>query len=801
MANEIEIEVVGKSRGLDKIEKEAKQTGKSIGDQMQKGFKEAEQAGDQAGKSIRQSLERAADAGKQAGQGIGDSFTQSLGGLVKGGGILAAGTAIGSTLFAGLQAEWAEDKVGGLIAAQTGAAGSAAEGLGDMAGNLFSNSFGASIEDAGAALTAVFQNDLIDTSGPEEAIERIASKVITVSDVIGEEFNDIARAADQAVKTGLAENVSEALDMITHATQRGLNVSGDLLDTVEEYGTSFRELGLEGAEAFGLLEQAQDGGARNIDIAADALKEFGILAQDTASNASRGFQAIGLDGEKMGRMIAAGGEPARTALEQTLNALRAMPPGIARNSAAVDLFGTKAEDLGDALFSMDLDTAAAQFGEFGGTVEDAARTIADSQSAWDRMGKNFGEGVNAFGEFIDDAANWTRDADIDHAVGQAQELNAALGQLKDSGSTQYFDELKEKYPELADGIDHVIEQNSEYIGSTEEAAAANIDYAGTFDDIIEQQEKLANQYLGLSEASISAQEALADANETAAEFAGEGLNATRTEFDLTTEAGRANQEALNDVAKTTHDVTAAMREEGATAQEVTNYTNGQRDSFIGLAVKMGLSERAANELANALFGIPRKVPVSVQVATSKASAQIANFRRQLDNIPRHIPVGVTFTYSQVVSDRIEGAAQRAARQAGYEHGGIVGTAASGGVRNGSTLINEAGPEAIRLASGSTVMTAGATRAMAERGLLNVDGVIEPDGSVRGMASGGVASGGGWSSGSSQIGGWPAGGGGVVGVQLVADAAADSMTGQFLQQLVRKGVLRLRVDASSRVVAG
>lgn len=792
MGNQIEIEVVGRSKGLDKVESDAKAAGRKIGDGISKGMEEAGKAGGRASKQIRDDLGKVEEAGKQAGQGLADSFTDALsglgdmiggqgGGMLSGltdslmsgkGALLGAGLAVGGMIMDGMAQVWEKDRVGGLIAAQTGQAGEAAGRMGDIAGSLFANSFGESIADAGAAVTAVIQNDLIPADAADAAIERVTSKVLTISEVVGEEANTVARSARQLLVNGLAGNVAEAMDMIQHASEEGLNTAGDMFDTIDEYASQFARLGVDGAEAFGLLGQAQRGGARDTDFAADAIKEFAIIAQDTASNATRGFQAIGLDGQKMGRMIAAGGEPARQALEQTLNALRAMPPGIERNSAAVDLFGTKAEDLGNALFEMDLDTAAAQFGNYAGSVEEAAQKMAAGQSAAEKMGKGFDKAEEDAAEFLMTAGNWGEfGSKMDNAVAKGREFNAAMAQLKDTGSAEYFDELKAKYPELAGQIDEVVEKIRGQAETTEQAADANIDYAGTFDDIIEAQQELANQYLGLSEASISAQEALADANETAQEFAGQGLNAAKDGFDLTTEAGRANQEALNDVAKTTQDVINVMREEGATAQEVTNYTNGQRGSFIALARSMGMSKAGAEQLANALFGIPRKVPVSVQVQIDRAAQQVRAFKAELASIPRNIPVSVQVDRQDIA---LRGASHRAhgGIVSGYASGGVVSPtpdiprAASGGVRSATVMVNDGAGigEVINVPDGSTVIPAGTTRALAERGLLG------------------------------------GGGGGGVHVTFDFTGASNSWAGQFFQEGVRKGHIRLNVNGQ-RVKAG
>jgi phage-related minor tail protein len=556
----------------------------------------------------------AEDAGDSIASGLGSKLEDGLMDLGKSTVALASGAALGQAIMTGLEQEWEEGRVGGLIEAQTGAAAGSAGRLGEVAGGMFRDHFGQSIEDVGRAMTAVFQNDLIDEGAAVADLEKVTGKVITASDVMEEEFNNVARSAQQAVRTGLADNVGEALDMITHATQEGLNVAGDLLDTVTEYGTSFREVGLQGAEAFGLLRQAQLGGARDIDYAADAIKEFGILAQDTASTASRGFTQLGLDGEKMGRMIAAGGKPAREALLQTLNALREMPPGIERNSIAVDLFGTKAEDLGDSLFRMDLDTAAAQFGDFGGSVDEAGRALADAVPPLERFHQGFMR-------MLDDAAG---------GIAKLNDVSEGLPE-----GLQGFEGLDIFSPDDAEEVNEGAEAMDKAAHAADNAADSTINYAGTIDDLINKQREMADGVISLSEAQIRNQQATADAHGAMEEFAGEGVNKTKTAFDLTTVAGQEMQGALNDVASSTQDTIAAMREQGATSQQVAGFMKDQRRTFVELATGMGLSEGAANALADALIGIPDRVTPRIGIQDT-ASPILATIKRRLDAMPKNV---------------------------------------------------------------------------------------------------------------------------------------------------------------------
>ncbi|CAM5380934.1 phage tail tape measure protein [Streptomyces californicus] len=74
------------------------------------------------------------------------------------------------------------------------------------------------------------------------------------------------------VKTGMARDAEEAMDILVKAEQKGLNASEDLLDTFDEYSTQFRKVGIDGPMAMGLVLKSlrhaagDPAGARNTDI-------------------------------------------------------------------------------------------------------------------------------------------------------------------------------------------------------------------------------------------------------------------------------------------------------------------------------------------------------------------------------------------------------------------------------------------------------------------------------------------------------------------------------------------------------
>src|SRR5690606_34988270 len=200
---------------------------------------------------------------------------------------------------------------------------------------------------------------------------------------VGAHVQKVTAAVSQMLRTGMAQSAEEAFDIVVKATQNGINKSEDLIDTINEYSTHFRSLGLTGEQALGLIQQALQAGARDSDYAADAIKEFQINAVVGSDDVVKALKEMGLNADELVKKIAEGGPGAAKAFDTILDKLREIKDPVERNALAVELFGTKAEDLADALFAMDLDTATKQFGDFGGAAQSASDQL--HQTAANRL--------------------------------------------------------------------------------------------------------------------------------------------------------------------------------------------------------------------------------------------------------------------------------------------------------------------------------------------------------------------------------------------------------------------------------
>ncbi len=319
--------------------------------------------------------------GVQAGNSLVDGVKQSSRKLSETTKALyaAGGAAAGAALAAGIATNLEFGSANAKLRAQLGLTKTDSAAYGKAAGQIYAQNWGGSIDDVNAGLVSVKQNltGLADTS--LASLRKLTPEFLAFSDVYGKGVEETTRSVSQLLRTGLAPNAQAALDVLTKGFQSGLNSADDLLDTVDEYSTVFRQLGLSGQDAFGLLQQGVKAGARDTDTLADALKELTIRASD--GTAAAGFKLIGVNAQQMRDAIVKGGPPARAALDEILDGIASIQDPAKRSQAALGLFGTKAEDLQGALKGLDLDTAASQFGATAGAAKRMSDAVGDSPAS------------------------------------------------------------------------------------------------------------------------------------------------------------------------------------------------------------------------------------------------------------------------------------------------------------------------------------------------------------------------------------------------------------------------------------
>lgn len=403
-------------------------------------IKQSSQAADEGGNAIEKGLGGAGDsAGRRIGARLSEGFgkaREALGSVVgEVGAVAIAAGGIGKAI------EQNANKA--KIQAALGLSPSEATAAAKVSGGLYAKGWGESLDDVNGALVAVKRNLGTAASGAE--LQGLTKQALAFSDAFGLDANESVNAVAQMLRTGLAKNAKQAFDIIATGEQTGADKAGDLLDTLNEYGTQFRKLGINGKTALGLINQGLQAGARDSDIVADALKEFSIRAVDGSKTTSAGFKLLGLNAKSMSEQIGKGGTSASAGLDTVLTKLRGIKDPVKQSQAAVDLFGTQAEDLGKALYALDPATATA--GKGMSNVDGAAKRVTDAmgrtKSPIDQLKRGFEQALGSLAQnalpVLKPVLDWAKDAGpllAKVAIGFAGlvVVNKSVGAIKSTAS-------------------------------------------------------------------------------------------------------------------------------------------------------------------------------------------------------------------------------------------------------------------------------------------------------------------------------------------------------------------------------
>ncbi|PHE70504.1 phage tail tape measure protein [Bacillus wiedmannii] len=266
----------------------------------------------------------------------------------------------------------------GMMQAKLGLTAKEAEKLSGTAKELWTKGFGESIGDATNQIAKVSQN-MRDI--PSDQIGKVAEEAMTVAKVFDQDINEVTKSANSLMKN-FGMSSTESFDLITAGFQDGLDYSGEFLDSVNEYSPQFKALGFSGTDMFNQFAAGAESGAFQLDKVGDAVKEFNIRAQDGSKSTSAGFQALGMDAEKMQAIFAKGGPEAKKSFQQVVEAISKIEDPVKRNAIGVQLFGTQFEDL-----EQDVMAAMGSVEDKFGDVEGATKKAGDAMHQG--MGERF----------------------------------------------------------------------------------------------------------------------------------------------------------------------------------------------------------------------------------------------------------------------------------------------------------------------------------------------------------------------------------------------------------------------------
>jgi len=181
-------------------------------------------------------------------------------------------------------------------------------------------------------------------------------------------------------------------------------------------------------------------------------------------------------------------------------------------------------------------------------------------------------------------------------------------------------------------------------------------------------------------------------------------------LDINTEKGRNNQAALDEIAESAFTALEAYRENGASADVLTDKTQTLRDRLVDAAVEFGLTKAEARKYADQLGLVPSEITTRVSIpGLDGAFNDLRGYRAllsEVNNTSIATPVG------------------------GLVPRGDVGVRASGGpVGSGTVLVGEQGPELLTLRGNASVTNNARTEPALRSGggvTVNVGTVVAQD---------------------------------------------------------------------------
>ena len=304
---------------------------------------------------------------------IGGVASAALGGVVLG---AATAVVVGMAAIGGAALNVSRDteQAAAAMAASLDVPAERAAEFAKVAQQVYGNNFAGSVVEAGEVVAEAYRR-MGDVG--DEQLQRITEQAFALADNFDTGPTEAISAA-QTLMDNFGVSSDEAFDLIAKGFQRGLNRSGDFLQTINEYGIQFGSAGTSAAEFLGLLESGLEGGILGTDKAADLFKEFFIRIQDGSNTTAKGLMQLGLDSEAISAGLSNGTLTAADAFRQVSSAVNAIEDPILRSQAGVALFGTQFEDLGQSLGSIDL-------------IPDSFEDIAGAADQLNAKYNNFGD--------------------------------------------------------------------------------------------------------------------------------------------------------------------------------------------------------------------------------------------------------------------------------------------------------------------------------------------------------------------------------------------------------------------------
>lgn len=256
--------------------------------------------------------------------------------------------------------------------------------------NVYAKGYGEDVEEVQQALTAVKQL-MPDLSGKE--LEDMTARALTFSKATDTDINESIKGARTLMNEFKITSV-DAFDLMNKGAQNGLNFSGDLADQISEFAPIFNQAGYSANDMFGMMNNALDGGAYNLDRVNDLMNEFTTRLDDGTISDNMGL--LSDDTQRLFEEYKTGGASASEMFDAVVKDINNMENQTDKAAAASVMFGSLGED-SSLKMVLGLTDVNETYKDVKGTSDDVNNAISNS-SPWEALKRNLKSGLTPFAE-------------------------------------------------------------------------------------------------------------------------------------------------------------------------------------------------------------------------------------------------------------------------------------------------------------------------------------------------------------------------------------------------------------------
>nr|DAG71238.1 MAG TPA: minor tail protein [Caudoviricetes sp.] len=165
-----------------------------------------------------------------------------------------------------------------------------------------------------------------------EALETMRNSITATADSMGKDFNDVLATADNLMANYHLSG-EEAMKVINDGFASGADLSGDMLNKIQQYAPTFHDAGISADQMVAIIQQTRSGifSDKGLDIIDMASKKIREMSSGTASS----LDAIGISSKQVQQDLANGTKSTFDVIQEV--------------STKMKSFGADSQQVGDVL--------------------------------------------------------------------------------------------------------------------------------------------------------------------------------------------------------------------------------------------------------------------------------------------------------------------------------------------------------------------------------------------------------------------------------------------------------------------